>query len=343
MARFKTVKREFASLSNDVIQGFYLSANALAVLITCLSYPNDWKYRPVHIWKNLGISRDKTYKTFDELIEKGHCIRIRQKNGNLRAEIDYIFFDEISSCKKYLEDNEKELSSTNLIVDHRWNFKKCFRHPELQEPEGWDPGGQEVTKKKQTKKNEPKRYTKETKHLDVHNSDPLDSLVPPSASAAQDSFPSNKVDKEMDTSSPELLELLEMEPEYLPYFRAKVVANWINKFGTKRVIDAVKLFFYTKDTQKKTIDNPEAWMESALKRKFAEVDKQCLENKAFAENLKKKYNIGNLKINKRYCQDLTTEKEYYYHLPKESFERCLNELRTQKHMQAMGSPDGDET
>lgn len=150
MSRFKTVKKSFASLSNDVIQGFYLTANELAILLTCLSYPDDWKYRPIHLWKNLGISRNKTYEAFEGLVEKGHCIRVRSKNGNLNADVDYIFFDEISTCEAYVKENEKELS-TCVKVDHKWNFKKSLRHPGPRDAEARVPGGREVNKKEGNK------------------------------------------------------------------------------------------------------------------------------------------------------------------------------------------------
>ena len=332
MVRFRTIKQEFTSVPNDVIQGFYLSANALAVLVTCLSYPNDWKYRPVSIWKNLKLSRDKTYAAFDELVEKGHCIRIRSLRGNLRAEVDYIFFDQIITCQDYIKENEKELSASNIQVEHKWNFKKCFRHPEPWNPEGGEPEGQEVLNKI-----EQRRSIKESIRPIVHNSSqPKDSppsapppTPPPPKKPSQDStnsIPSYSEGFSIDFSSPELLELIEMEPEYAPFFRPEIVTRWIKIYSQKTVLETVKFFFQVKSKQAKPIPKPEAWMEVALKKKFTEVDKSTKENKEFAENLKKKYRLQSLKINKRYCQDTETGKDYYYYLPPEVFQRALQQL-----------------
>lgn len=321
MARFKTVKKEFTSLPNEVIQGFYLSANALAVLVTCLSYPNDWEYRPISIWKNLKLSRDKTYAAFDELVEKGHCIRIRTYNGNLKSKVDYIFFDQIITCQEYIKEHEKELSSSNLEVDHKWNFKKCLRHPEPREPEAREPEGQEVSKKNETKKIEPKRSIQDSKKPVVHNSPPSKS-----SSNSTDSIPFQRKNISIDYSSPELLELFEIESEYLPYFRPEIVSRWVGKFGPKMVLDNVKFFLKIKSVQKKPIPNPEGWMESAFKKNYAETDKTSQQNKQFAEKFKKDYRLGQLKINKRYCQDMQTGKDYYYYLPPEVFQNALKQL-----------------
>lgn len=333
MTRFKTIKKEFTSLPNEVIQGFYLTPNAIAVLITCLSYPNDWEYRPISIWKKLKLSRDKTYAAFDELVEKGHCIRIRKLRGNLRAEVDYIFFDEIKTCQNFTEENHKELSASNLEVEHKWNFKKCFRHPETQETEGREPEGQEVSKKIETKKIDEKRLEESISDCgNVHNSPPSQDVrsssigsIPFHRKSEASSTATESVVPWQDDSGP-LLELLEMEPQYSIYFRPEIVARWLKKFGPTKVLETVKFFFYIKETQKKPIPNPEAWMESALAKKYAQADKAAKENKAFAEKLKKEYRLVNLKINKRYCQDTETGNDYFYNLPKNTFEDSIKKL-----------------
>lgn len=131
--RFKSKKSGFTSLPNHVIQGFYLSTDAIAVLITCLSYPEDWKYRPITIWQNLKIGQKRTYEVFNELIKAGHCVRIRRKNdktgnGNLAGEIDYIFYDDPKLCSEHLASDCDEFKDRVHSVDFREEFKKCFRH-----------------------------------------------------------------------------------------------------------------------------------------------------------------------------------------------------------------------
>lgn len=151
MSRFKTVKTQFVNLSTNVVQKGGLLSDELSTLITALSYPNDWKYRPMHFAKQLGLSRNRAYKAFDGLIEKGFCIRLRMKNGNLASEVDYIFFDEVSLCEQYIKESEKEFS-TYFSVDHKLNFKKFLRHVEFRDVEFRDVENGELTKKIANKK-----------------------------------------------------------------------------------------------------------------------------------------------------------------------------------------------
>jgi hypothetical protein len=135
-------------------------------------------YRPNMIasemYKKLKISRNKTYEAFQELVEHGHCIRIRTMNGNLRAEVDYVFFDEVSSCEKFIKDNHNELESKDLQVEHKWNLKKCFRHSNIEETEGRKPAGREVLKKIAMKEDLKKKDKKEELSVVVAGAPPLD-------------------------------------------------------------------------------------------------------------------------------------------------------------------------
>lgn len=334
--RFKTVRGNFTTIPNEVIQGFYLSANALAVLVTCLSYPDNWDYRPLHIWKHLGIGRDKTYSVFEELIEKGHCIRIRSLRGNLRSHVDYIFFDQRRSCLEYIEQNEKEFSSPTVQVDHVLNFKKSFRHPDCQESEGQVPDSQEVLKKNETQKIRSQKikeskpaYQKFVPPKPKRSTDFEPSNVPPPASAAQASIPSHgrsEEEKDLDFLSAEALEIADMEPQTKPYFRPQVIAAWVHKWGPKMTLDLIKYFFKTISSQKRPIDKPEAWMEDGFKKQYAKTAQIIEKNKEFAETIKRKYRILHLKINKRYCQDIKTRQDYYYSLPVETFQKALQRL-----------------
>ena len=184
--------------------------------------------------------------------------------------------------------------------------------------------------KKERYKKEPieEESKKEKKPKIVHNSDPPEvSFVSASPPLAEGSFPFSKKNKEEDLFSPELLELLDLEPEYEKHFRPKIVSIWIKKFGATMVLETVKYFFKTLATQKKPIDAPEKWMEKAFKDGYAEKEITCKINKEFAEKLKKEYRLGRLKINKRYCQDTETGKDYYYNLPKKVFEAELSRIK----------------
>lgn len=141
-----------------------------------------------------------------------------------------------------------------------------------------------------------------------------------SASFSIDSIPSYSEGFSMDEST---LELVNLEEQYLPYFRPEIVARWVKKYKAPMVLKAIRFFFQVKSTQKKPIPKPEAWMEAALRDNYATVDHNCTENKKFAENVKKLYNLKHLKINKRYCYDTTNGKEYYYHLPCSVFQEQI--------------------
>jgi hypothetical protein len=52
------------------------------------------------------------------------------------------------------------------------------------------------------------------------------------------------------------------------------------------------------------------------------------ENKTFAEIFQSLYNLDRLKIHKNYCHDTLTGHEFYYHLPKATFETALQRLLT---------------
>lgn len=163
----------------------------------------------------------------------------------------------------------------------------------------------------------------------VHNFDPIsqsenESLVSASPTAAQASLSSiEREDKTPDLNDPELCELLSMEPLYIKYLRPNVLCGWLKKYGCTIVLINVKLLLQALKKQKKPIANTEAWMEVALAKNYAEACERIVENKRFAENLRKKHNLRSLKINKRYCQEMITKKDFYYTLPTETFKNSL--------------------
>lgn len=165
-------------------------------------------------------------------------------------------------------------------------------------------------------------------HNSSHQEVPPDKSksIPQSQPNSINSIPFQRKDFSISDSSQELVELLKYETEYIKYFRPEIVSRWIKKFGPSTLLKSVKFFFEVKKNQKKPIPNPEAWMEAALKNQYVEINEACQANKSFAENLKKKLSLRSLKINKRYCQDTETGKDFYYHLPHENFKRYLEEL-----------------
>jgi hypothetical protein len=127
---------KYFTISNETAQDQNLSFAALGLLTYCLSMPPNWEFNPKLIWKTRGLSRDKTYKCFDELIRNHKCIRIiklNTKHPNLKGQISYEIFDDSSDCIKRIE--ELRLTSKDKI-EHRDNFKLFFRHPEFRNPKG---------------------------------------------------------------------------------------------------------------------------------------------------------------------------------------------------------------
>ncbi len=164
----------------------------------------------------------------------------------------------------------------------------------------------------------------------VHNSavDSGNSKVPfvsPAAIPAEGSIPFHGKREEHQISLEDdiVTEIICMEDKTLKYFRPNVVVHWMKKFGPPKVLETIKFFLKTIATSKTKLKNPEAWMESAFKKGFVEDDTLLFKNKQFAENLKNKHNLRNLKINKRYCIDTNTGNDAYYNLPSEVFEGIL--------------------
>jgi hypothetical protein len=158
MSRMRTHKKQFTIISNDTIQGCKLSLEGIGLLAICLSMPESWEFNPKQMWKQGYCGREKLYKIFNELIEAGHCIRIRYPNPkikNLPGEISYEIFDDVLECEKRCLELQKEIVLIECSEKFKCSkkFKKCFRRPEnkdpeIKDPESWD--SYKETEKKET-------------------------------------------------------------------------------------------------------------------------------------------------------------------------------------------------
>lgn len=126
--------------------------------------------------------------------------------------------------------------------------------------------------------------------------------------------------------NPDMLELLTLEPQYIEYFRPKIVGFWIKKYGPSKVLAMIKYFFTVKGKQKRPIFKPEAWMEDAFKQDYNQEEEIILHNKQYAEEMKRKYDCRYLKINKRYCLDTLSGDSAYYNLPTETFKYLIEKF-----------------
>ena len=303
-------------VSQELINDHSISPNCRLVLIALLSNKDDWNIHVAQLIKqyNGWFGRVKMYDLINEAIKAGYIKRDIYRVNNLNR------------CRYFLSETPK--------------FKKCLRLSTFQDVEDRNAENhhdKQVLSKTKIISN--KDY-KESNSQNVHNSESSPPIRPKAAPPPDPSTPdpaplkpaldstgstlfSQKVST--DYSSPEYVELLDLETEYIKHFRHNIVARWITKFGVTQVLKNIKYYLKIHGGKDK-IDNPEAWMEKALKESFADIDKQAADNKRFAEGAKKAGQWKSLKINKRYCTELKLGVDISYNLPKENFETQLKRL-----------------
>lgn len=309
----------YSMVSRDLIRDETISPECRWLIIYLLSMKDGWKINVEQIKSHVKpfMGKDRLHKIINEAITAGYMMReewqqvLRRPNGAYQG----------------------SLKRVRYFISETPKFKKSLLHPPF--PDAEDQGPDKTDDKEITsKKNE---HIKESNTLGAATppaptpplaSPPPAPPTPPDPPPPPPSIPSNEGSfSSIDQST---LELLSVESQYLSYFRSKIVARWIKKFGSFLVLETIKFFLRIKSTQKKSISNPEAWMEAALKDKYATVNKNSLENKTFAENIKKRYGLRHLKINKRYCQNTCTGKDYYYHLPSQVFQEEILKMVEQE-------------
>ena len=285
----------YTMVSNELIRDSSISPNCRWLIIYLLSNKDKgWRINAAQIINHVKkfIGRDCVYNTLDEAIESGYISREIYKVNNMKR---YRYF-----------------------VSEKPKFKKFLRYPEPQYTE--NQGSKERTSLEEG-----------TSKESIGNATPVDnpvvedSIVSASPTAAQGSIPFHGK-KEIDLTSPEVLEILELESSYITFFRSEIVSRWIIKHGPYRVLNNIKYFLEVIMRQKKEIPKPEAWMETALKKDYAAKNALEIRNKQFAVNLKKKYGLKDLKINSRYCIHTETGNDFYYHLPEEVFKLSLKRM-----------------
>ncbi len=302
-------------INKKALQDNKLSLRARGLWALCLSYPDDWKFYVKHLVKECKEGRVSIYNAIEELIDNNYAIKMnyyeKSKDGKIRGGgVEYVFFEFKITAEEKMKFTEE--------------FKKSFQHSGF-----WHSGNRD-SRNRQLLNNEDNHVFNDTNNKEsnivTHDSiPPLISMLSTESIPFQEEKQDNTTQpkREVEYDDPNVHEILSLELQTLPYFRPDIVARWMLKFGPKTLLDTIKFFFQVKATQKKPIPKPEAWMEVALKKKYAEVDKSSQENKRFAENLKKTYNVRSLKINKRYCQDTDTGRDFYYYLPANVFKQNL--------------------
>lgn len=87
-------KKNFTIIDNEVFNSG-LKADAIGVLVTVLSLPDDWVIRKVWLREKLNIGRKPLDRIFKELIEIGYVkesATIIKKGGRFAGK-DYTFYD----------------------------------------------------------------------------------------------------------------------------------------------------------------------------------------------------------------------------------------------------------
>lgn len=300
--------KEFSIIANHGVQNSNLSWDTKGLLWYMLSRDSSFE---IHTWHLASLYKGE---------KRGSGIKAIRRMLNELQEEGYLIY------KKFKNNQGQWQHRYDIFPVPHSDFQKMFPHSlEGNTAEGNTVKGDVLPKTELPIIELPKESIENTGI--VHNSaqcneDSIGSSIPPSASAAQASIPS-KEDKTPNLDSPELLELISLEPLYINYLRPSVVCGWLKKYGCTIVLENIKLLLKVLKTQKKPIANTEAWMEAALIKNYAEASDRIIQNKRFAENLRKKYNIRSLKINKRYCQDTISGKDFYYTLPSENFKNML--------------------
>ncbi len=93
---------EYTIVANVLCKNTTLSMACKGFLLTVLSLPNDWKFKPEWLLNSFNIGRNETYDLLNEAIAAGFCCRIslRNEKGHLTGHLEYVF----ASDPKLLED-----------------------------------------------------------------------------------------------------------------------------------------------------------------------------------------------------------------------------------------------
>ena len=290
MSRMRTHKTsKYFTISNQTAQDQNLSFASLGLLTYCLSMPENWEFNPKLLWKSRDSSRDKIYKSFDELIKTGHCIRIRKcrtdgKLRNLPVSIEYEIFDDIEDCKERV----KELLKTEKYVEHTGNldkFKKSLRRPEGWDTENQDTGIQYIIKETIEESN---ISTKETLPLSSPSKDePVQSV--PEISLRSEAEDSLQRELNKTSLSPKEKDRLRKEFEPPEILRAIEISK---KQSIKKTLMALLLTI---------LRNPKDWEESSNVEPLTVQDQKALQYNEILYKLDKKTaveNVENIKSNK---------------------------------------------
>lgn len=283
----------YAQIPNDLLRSTELSPQCIWFISYLLSNNKNWSIKFSQIIAHLKgrMGRGAIYKLRKEALDSGYL-----------------------TCHEYFENN---LRRCKYYVSRTPRFKKSFLRD----------GKQEVENHHNYEDYLKEDYKKES--IEKTLSDAIEKSSPKEKedSFKKDSFLFHKEKKEEETAfqidSPKMLEIYNLEPEYGRYFNGYQVSLWLRKFGVNLVLSTLRYFLQQPVSK---IRNAAAWMEEAFKKNYANIQEIIENNKKIVNEFKQKYNLKNIKVNKRYIVNTDNGKELYFTFSNETFLELLNNI-----------------
>jgi hypothetical protein len=108
------------------------------------------------------------------------------------------------------------------------------------------------------------------------------------------------------------------------FITPKVISRWLIDYSYQDIVDGIYLML---SNDHKKPENPGGWVQTALQKGWPKQERIKKQNLNFATQIKEQNRLKHLKINSRYCVDIRTQKDYYYHIDPKIFEeeirKCL--------------------
>lgn len=105
----KNGKSRYTAVSNSIIQDNTMTLDERMTLIYLLSLPEDWIVYKTEIWKRMNVGRDRFYKIWKVLEERGYIISEKQTNS-LGQIIGYnhVVYEEPNTTQEQPKNNLKQ-------------------------------------------------------------------------------------------------------------------------------------------------------------------------------------------------------------------------------------------
>lgn len=299
VSRTRTKSSRFFLISNATAQADYLSLAALGLLGYCLSMPENWYFSPELI-KKTGVcsSVKKIRSLLNELIEEGHCLRVRApnpKSKNLYGKSFYEIFDDLEACEaRYQELLKTEgwfvKGSLKFSTNHEKNQKGiATRKPKAQaaKPKVTDEDARPVKCEKCIQEASAKQVPQPQAFFGKVEKVPQNKKIP---KKKRDKKTTREASLPVNTKS--LIAKNAVKPAAVVFsifdsidWLSEGYKRWIcSKYTEKQVIQALSAYHQAKDN----IRCKEAWFTAALKKGYEPADTRT-PNEKMADELQEIY------------------------------------------------------